>query len=72
MELFGENDYVNELVKYARIHRAVSLIMKDYADLVHDKNNHTETPLVLLSSEGDDVLQNYMKAMFHHYQEKSA
>lgn len=71
VELYGEDERVDALVSSARIHRAVALINKDYRDLQHDRENDTETPLVLLAAEGEEQLRVYLNAMMGHYEGKS-
>ncbi len=67
VELLESAQMVDDLVAFTRIHRAVALIRKDFHDLSHDKENHTETPIVLLSYEGREALGRYMEAMIAHY-----
>lgn len=71
VELFGDDKRVEDLVALARTHRAIALIKKDYNDLAHDQKNQTETPLVLLSREGEEKLRMYLNALMKHYERRS-
>lgn len=71
IELFDDRN-VDKIVEFARIHRAVALINKDFNDLEHDKFNETETPLVLLSYEGEENLKRYMLTLMELYQKRAA
>lgn len=71
VEMLDSVQMVDDLVAFARIHRAVALIRKDFHDLSHDKENHTETPILLLSYEGQEALEAYMRAMIKHYEART-
>lgn len=65
---FGEKD-TGEMLRLARIFRAVHLIKKDFKDIKHDSENGTETPLVILSEEGS-LLGKYMDSLIGHYEKE--
>ena len=65
---FGEKD-IGELLRLARIFRAIHLIKKDFRDIKHDSENGTETPLIILSEEGT-LLGKYMDSLIGHYEKE--
>ncbi len=71
IELYGDDKNIKNIVSLARVHRAVCLIKKDFQDLEHDSENQTETPLVILSEKGKELLKKYMDAMMDYYERKN-
>jgi len=69
-KLNGDEKEKKQIVSLGRVHRAISLIKKDYVDLKHDSESQTETPLVILSKEGDAALRKYMDALIDHYEKE--
>ncbi len=71
LEMFGPDVPIQGVVSLARVHRAVSLLHKDLADLEHDRTNHTETPLVILAEEGEEQLRRYLQELLARYRRRS-
>jgi len=67
IQLHGNTSEVRDIVRLSRIQRAVGLIRKDYNDLERDRDNETETPLLILSEENNNELKKYIDDMFSYY-----
>lgn len=63
IELYGQSADIEPVVRLMRIHRAMSIIQKDIVDLDRDKNNGTETPILLLANAQPDMLDKYVQAL---------
>lgn len=72
IELHGCKNHVKEITRLARIHRALYQIKKDFRDLERDLRNQTETPIVILSTEGKGELGKYIDAMIGHYEQEAS
>ena len=71
LALFGPEAPLQEVVPLARLHRAVSLLHKDFDDIAHDRENGTETPMVILADEGEERLRESLRLLLKHYRQRS-
>lgn len=56
-------------MQLGRVHRAVSIIVKDLEDLEHDAEAGEETPVVLLFREGDETAKRVLDDCVRHFED---
>jgi len=72
VELYGDSAEIRNMVHYARIFRAVSIIENDLIDLKHDMELNILTPVVALYAIKDrKKFKNYINQIIRHYKEEN-
>ncbi len=71
IELCDNLAEVENIVRLARIHRAICLVKKDYGDLERDAENGTETPIAILAGEGETSLQKYINVLVNMFEDEA-
>ena len=70
IKIYGNRKEIEGIVDLARIHRALCIIKKDLIDIDHDIRQNTETPVVILSMEGENILRKYIDSIIKYYKNK--